>query len=142
MIQRRLLLIEHLPPTLDAGLLGIVQARIVPSVPMIAVIDRHIEADADRKNRAGLNADVDRMEAAVPGPPDLAVAFEHEVIHTLAACDQVQVREFPERAAILGEFQPREILRAFVDPPPCPVAGVENIRPRNDLVGVVDRYPS
>ena len=75
-VQPRTLRVERNPPLVDARLFRIVQSVRVPAVPMIAVIDRHIEAQQDDVRRAELDREVRGVKAAVPGPADFAEPFE------------------------------------------------------------------
>jgi hypothetical protein len=108
---------------------------------MVAVIDRHIEADADDRRRPKLEDKVHGMEATIPAPADFGERVENEVIDALPRADRAPVRKLQKRVPILCDLQAFEVLRAIVDPNPGAVARVENVSPRNELIGVVDRDP-
>lgn len=129
--------VEDFPPVVDRTGLRIVQPGGVLSMPVRAVLQRHVIADEDDLSRAELAGEVERVKPAVTSPADFARVVEDQGVGLLGL-DLVDVGIGVRRAAVLRELQSLERRASFMRTPPTAVAGVEGFGPSCDLVCVVD----
>ena len=117
---------------------GALAIRVVP-VPMALVLDR-LAVVTNKQNPRGAKIDrkVDRLVSAELAICD-AVLSPRKSISVRLAFDPCEVGVFIFRRLASSDTQSSETIGFLVMPiPPLAVAGVQNISPRRDLIGVVN----
>lgn len=93
------------------------------AVPVNALVDPHVEADQDHASDTKVENQVQRLEAAIAAPADLAAELE--------LIDQTQPDPLDVRIVqpVLGDLQSAEFGDSVAVLPPSGVASVEGVGP-------------
>ena len=138
LVDQGLLRVQDGPPAVDGGLSGIVQRRRMGAVEVDPLLDGAVEPNQQDPARLELHGKVDRLKAAVRPPAHHAgLKLEGVDLPNLDAMDAGDADRAGLRYAKAAESSD-----PVVESPPLGVAGVEDVCPGTELVGVVDDDPA
>lgn len=135
--------IQRLATAPHGGMARIVEAPSMIAVPVRAVRDVHVDPDKRDPRDPKLHKEVQRLEAGIASRPDHSGFIKQEIVaFWLKHPHVMDIAVASARFGILRDLQSLELGDAVTPIPPQPIAGIEDISPRTEPPGLVDRYKS